>query len=103
MNFRIKSWRLLQDWSIEIEAQTVTVSMYDLDQGPKPLNVGVPTLKVLFYPQPQGEWAPFQVQADAGDAMFPSEYTFDLSQSYTVQADGTPQAFITASGVFPVN
>jgi Putative phage tail protein len=103
MNFRIKSWRLLQDWSIEIEAQTVTVSMYDVDMGPKPLNVGVPALKVLFYPQPQGEWAPFQVQADSGDAMFPSEYSFDLSQSYIIQASNTPQAFITASGVLPVN
>lgn len=102
-NFRVKTIRYMQDWSIEIEAQTVTDSMYNLDMGPKPASVPIPSLQVLFWPQPQGEWAPFQVQADPGDSLFPSEFTFDLAQSYTVQADGTPAAFITVSGVLPAN
>ena len=36
-DFRIQSWRLNKDWSINITAKTVTSSMYDLTVGPKPL------------------------------------------------------------------
>lgn len=50
---------------------------------------------------PIGQWAPFQVQASASDALFPSEWTFDLSQTYTMLADGSAQAFANATGKFP--
>jgi hypothetical protein len=32
-NFRIQAWRLNRDWSIDIDAKTVTDSMYDLTSG----------------------------------------------------------------------
>ena len=38
-DFRIQSWRLNKDWSIDITAKTVTPSMYDLTVGPKPTDV----------------------------------------------------------------
>ena len=38
-DFRIQSWRLNKDWSIDITAKTVTPSMYDLTVGPKPADV----------------------------------------------------------------
>jgi hypothetical protein len=38
-DFRIQSWRLNKDWSIDITAKTVTPSMYDLTVGPKPVDV----------------------------------------------------------------
>src|ERR1035437_832691 len=39
MCFRIQRWSLKKDWSVQIEAQTVTASMYDLDVGPNPMDV----------------------------------------------------------------
>ena len=35
-NFRITSWRLNRDWSVDIQGKTVTASMYDLTSGAKP-------------------------------------------------------------------
>jgi hypothetical protein len=61
--FRIQRWSLRKDWSVQIEAQTVTDSMYDLDTGPKPVDVTPAPLPGLFYPIPLGlAWAPYQVQ-----------------------------------------
>jgi hypothetical protein len=78
MCFRIQRWSLKKDWSVQIEAQTVTASMYDLDVGPKPMDVVPAPLPALFYPIPLGPvWAPYQVQASSSDALFPSEWTFD--------------------------
>jgi hypothetical protein len=94
----------MKDWSIDIEGKTVTDSMYDQDVGPAATDVAPEPLPVIFYPQPAGaEWAPFQVQADAGDALFPSEYSFDLAQNYITLADGTALATLTAKGLLPVN
>ena len=40
--FRVVSWRLNKDFSIDIQGRTTTDSMYDLTAGPKPADV-VPT------------------------------------------------------------
>ena len=89
-DFRIQSWRLNKDWSINITAQTVTASMYDLTVGPKPLDVAPAPLPALFYPIPFGPaWAPYQIQARSDDALFPGEWTFDTNQS--LRADGRRQ------------
>jgi hypothetical protein len=69
--FRIQRWSLKKDWSVQIEAQTVTDSMYDLDVGPKPMDVVPAPLPGLYYPIPLGPaWAPYQVQAADWDALF---------------------------------
>ncbi|MGD0777103.1 MAG: hypothetical protein ABSC05_30150, partial [Candidatus Solibacter sp.] len=103
-DFRIQSWRLNKDWSVDITARTVTASMYDLTVGPKPLDVAPAPLPVLFYAIPfRPAWAPYQVQAPSTDALFPNEWTFDLSQVYNPSADGNAQASITAAGKLPVN
>ena len=39
MCFRVQRWSLKKDWSVQIEAQTVTASIYDLVAGPKPADV----------------------------------------------------------------
>lgn len=102
-HFRIQSWRLLKDWSIEIQAKSVTVSMYDLDMGPKPADVTPNPLPRIFFPVPIGpEWAPFEIQANGADALWPSEYTFDLAQSYTELADKSQQATLAVTGKLPV-
>jgi hypothetical protein len=102
--FRIQRWSLRKDWSVQIEAQTVTDSMYDLDQGPKPADVTPAPLPGLFYPIPLGPaWAPYQVQAASWDALFPNEWTFDSNQTYTILADGSALANLIITGKLPVN
>ena len=89
MSFRIQRWSLKKDWSVQIEGQTVTDSMYDLDVRPKPMDVVPGPLPPLFYSIPLGPaWAPYQVQAAANDALFPGEWTFDTNQSYAQMAGG---------------
>jgi len=102
--FRIQRWSLRKDWSVQIEAQTVTDSMYDLDTGPKPADVAPAPLPGLFYPIPLGPaWAPYQVQAASWDALFPDEWTFDSNQTYTILADGSALASLIITGKLPVN
>jgi len=102
--FRIQRWSLMKDWSVRIEAQTVTDSMYDLDVGPKPMDVVPAPLPGLFYPIPMGPvWAPYQLQAPSNDALFPGEWTFDSNQEYTVMADGSALASLLVTGKLPVN
>jgi hypothetical protein len=104
MSFRIQRWNLKKDWSVQIEGQTVTDSMYDLDVGPKPMDVVPAPLPALFYPIPLGPaWAPYQVQAAANDALFPGEWTFDTDQSYAQMADGSMLANLVVTGKLPVN
>jgi len=89
---------------VQIEAQTVTASMYDLDVGPKPMDVVPAPLPRLFYPIPLGPvWAPYQVQASSSDALFPSEWIFDSDQEYTTLADGSALASLIVTGKLPVN
>ena len=40
--FRVVSWRLNKDFSIDVQGRTTTDTMYDLVAGPKPADV-VPT------------------------------------------------------------
>jgi hypothetical protein len=104
MSFRIQRWSLKKDWSVQIEGQTVTDSMYDLDVGPKPMDVVPAPLPPLFYPIPLGPaWAPYQVQASSNDALFPGEWTFDTNQSYAQMADGSMLANLVVTGKLPVN
>ncbi|HLM98182.1 MAG TPA: hypothetical protein VK335_02810 [Bryobacteraceae bacterium] len=78
--------------------------MYDLDVGPKPMDVVPAPLPPLFYPMPLGPaWAPYQVQAAANDALFPGEWTFDTNQSYAQLADGSMLANLLVTGKLPVN
>jgi hypothetical protein len=103
-DFRIQSWRLHKDWSVTITGKTVTASMYDLDVGPKPLDVTPAPLPALFYPIPLGPaWAPYQIQARTDDALFPGEWTFDTNQSYSQMADGSMLANLVITGKLPVN
>lgn len=101
--FRIQSFQLMKDYSIRLQAKTVCASMYDLDMGPKPIDQLPKPLPVMFYPQPQGEWAPFQIQAKSTDPLFPNEWSFQIRQKYTTGADGSSTATITAEGKLPVN
>jgi hypothetical protein len=104
MCFRIRRWTLKKDYSVLIEGQTVTASMYDLDVGPKPTDVRPASMPALFYPIPLGPaWAPYQIQAAAGDALFPSEWTFDSDQEYTPLTDGSSLATLLITGKQPVN
>jgi hypothetical protein len=103
-DFRIQSWRLNKDWSIDITAKTVTPSMYDLDVGPKPVDVVPDPLPGMFYPIPLSPaWAPYQLQAASDDALFPNEYNFDCDQECSYLADGSAALVLNITGKQPVN
>ena len=104
MCFRLQKWTLKRDWSVLLEGQTVTASMYDLDVGPKPVDVAPAAPSPVFYAIPAGPvWAPYQIQANASDALFPSEWTFDSDQVYVPLSDGGQQANLVITGKLPVN
>jgi hypothetical protein len=104
MCFRVQRWSLKKDWSVQIEGQTVTQSMYDLDCGPKPMDVVPAPLPALFYATPwDAAWAPYQVQAAASDALFPGEWTFNSDQEYVPLTDGSVAASLIIVGKLPVN
>src|SRR5579885_2070728 len=103
-NFRITAWRLKKDWSIEIQARTVTPSMYDQTVGPQVHDVLPDPLPGMFWAIPLVPiWAPYQIPAPANDALFPGEWTFDSDQTYTSLADGTALAYLAITGKLPVN
>jgi len=103
-HIRIERQIIHSDWSITIQGRTVRPSMYDLTVGPKPTDVLPQPLPVLFFPQPiNSAWAPYQDQASASDALWPSEWTFDVAQSYTELASGVPVAKVIVTGKQPVN
>ena len=101
--FRVERISLHKDWSVSIGARSNVDSMYDPEVGPQPTGTSPLPSPILFYAEPLGQWAPYQIQADAADILFPSEWTFDLSQSYPVSEGGTPLATATISGHLPCN
>jgi hypothetical protein len=103
--FRVASWRLNKDYSIDLEGRTVTESMYDMTTGPRPADVPaapVPAERVNWV---RGfTWHPFAVQPHALDPMYDGgDWTFHLAQSYEQAADGTALAVLRLAGVTPVN
>lgn len=101
---RVNSWKLKRDWSLELSGKTVTPSMYDLTVGPKPTDTAYVTRPPLRYALSTDVcWQPYQIQGAASDALYPNEYTFDLSAVYSTLTDGTAEAVITVTGRLPVN
>lgn len=55
-------------------------------------------------PRPAYPWAPYSVQPPAGDSMFAREdWTFGITQVYTLAADGTNLVHLAITGCVPVN
>jgi hypothetical protein len=77
--------------------------MYDLEVGPQPQGVGPRPMPILYYPEPLGQWGPYQVQADADDALFPSEWTFNLQQTFSYLGHGSLLTSAVVAGCLPVN
>jgi hypothetical protein len=103
-DMRITRYSVKRDYSIQIEAKTVTPSMYDLTVGPKPMDVSTGIVPALRYPLPLAlAWAPYQIQAAATDALVPNEWNFDVSDTYASLADGSVAATLAISGKLPVN
>jgi hypothetical protein len=71
--------------------------------GPKPADVIPSPLPPAFNQIPLGPaWAPYQIQADSNDALFPGEWTFASDQEYSTLSDGSQQAVLLVTGVLPV-
>ena len=102
--FRVESLKVKKDWSIEMQGRTVYADMYDYTVGPKAPNVAsVPNPASLTYAAPLGQWAPYYRQAPSADALFPNEYSFGLSQTALVLADGGQIADLSITAEQTVN
>lgn len=103
--FRCKRWRLNGDWSITIEGDTTTDSMYSLVAGPKPADVAADPVpgerhERVLPPQP---WFPYQEQPAASDPLFDeTNWSFGLLQHYETLADGTSAARLRITGRYPI-
>jgi hypothetical protein len=103
--FRVTSWRLNQDYSIDLQGITTTASMYDMTTGLKPADMPAAPVPTERVNQVRGfTWNPFAVQPPASDPMYGGgDWTFHLAQSYEQAADGTSLAVLRLKGVAPVN
>jgi hypothetical protein len=105
--FRVVTWRLNKDFSIEIQGRTTTDSMYNLVAGPKPADVPASPFPRSFrdlLPRPPFGWMPYHVAPLANDPIFdPTEWGFGLKPKYETAADGTAMASLIVSGKLPVN
>ena len=101
--FRIEKWMLHSDWSVSIQARSCVDSMYDTEVGPQPQGLGPRPLPVMFFPEELQQWAPCQIQAAGNDALFPSEFTFNLQQTFQYQGDGVLLTSAKVGGLLPVN
>jgi hypothetical protein len=103
--FRVTSWRLNKDYSIDIEGRTTTDSMYDLTSGPKPADIEATAPAFEYFPSPERiVWHPNQEAPNADDPLYDeNEKTFGLTQDYTVLTAGEPQAALIVTGEAPVN
>lgn len=108
--FRVTSWKLNKDYSIDIAGRTTTDSMYDLTSGPKPADVSVSpvsteritrTATSSIYPEPWGPNKKFPLTSDA--MVDPTESTFSVYPNYSQNsADGSAIISLNISGVKPV-
>jgi hypothetical protein len=90
--FRVKRWRLHPDFSLEIEWETTTDSMYDLVVGPKPTDIPPDPLPVERIEEilPLQPWFPDQEAPAATDPLWDeSDVNFRVQQVGTNAADGT--------------
>jgi hypothetical protein len=100
MNFRLQKWSLKKDWSVQLEGQTVTASMYDLEVGPQPTSIAPSPLPALRAPAPMlpYPWRPAVSTFGSADAFWPNQDSFSLG----VDTSAYP-AQLTVFGATPVN
>lgn len=102
--FRVTSWRLNPDYSIDVEWTTTTDSMYDMTEGPKPVDVEPDPLPVQMAQVPLGlVWHPYNEQPPTDDPLLSTDdWTFGLEQEYVTQADGTMRVNALVRAEMPV-
>ncbi|HEY1242173.1 MAG TPA: hypothetical protein VGF16_16530 [Bryobacteraceae bacterium] len=103
---RIISWNLNPDFSIDIQAECVTDSMYQYDTGPLPQSVNPPPVPPERTGSPIGlVWMPDYLAAFEGDPLYPdpAERTFALWQDYNIAKDGSWAPALYIAGYLNVN
>jgi DNA polymerase III psi subunit len=80
--FRVLGWRLNPDYSIDIEGQTTTDSMYDATVGPKPADIlpsPIPPEQISYGRRPA--WMPGELAAGSGDPLLSTDdYSFAIRE-----------------------
>jgi len=75
--FRVTSWRLNKDYSIDIQGRTTTDSMYDVDAGPKPADVPAEPVSNEAYFRSAPDVLIFKAGKSNGDGTFESTMYWD--------------------------
>jgi hypothetical protein len=91
--FRILSWRLNRDYSVDITGKTVTVSMYDMTAGPKPTDVAAAPVPE----ENSAVWDPAYEQPITNDPLF-SAKSFGVRQVYEPDAGGVVRVSVDVFG-----
>ena len=103
---RVQSWTLNPDFSIDIQASPTTDAMYDLDVGPKPVDVSAnPVIPERLAPPTGLGWMPNTEAPFAGDPLYPDplERSFLLSQDYAITKDGVWTPTLIVDGEMCIN
>lgn len=101
---RVERWKLLDDWQIELTGRTVTDSMYDLVQGPKPADIRPGDIPGAGQGHRGPVWRPNRVLAQVGDPVFDLyDRTFASTQQTSIIPRGATQATLLIEGANPVN
>jgi hypothetical protein len=66
--------------------------MYDLDVGPKPMDVRPRPCPAVLPDSARAGVGTVPGAGGASDALFPGEWTFDSDQEYNTLSDGSQQA-----------
>jgi hypothetical protein len=105
VEFRVVSWRLNPDWSIDISGSSTCNSMYDYVFGPKPEDeIAAPVPAEVFASALGVAWLPNELAPFPDDPLVPpTELTFSLQQAYPIEAEGTYSPAVIVRGEVPVN
>jgi hypothetical protein len=104
VEFRVVSWRLNPDWSVDISGSSTCDHMYDYTFGPKPGDDRADPVPAEMFDHPIGmAWLPNEIAPFADDPILkPTELTFALRQNYPIEAEGTYSPAVIVRGELPI-
>lgn len=105
MNFRLQSWRLNDDYTIDLEGSSVTASMYDSTAGAKPADVPSNPVPVEFFPEPlKSAWFPNQESPRSDDPLFDQyDKTFGVTAVSETVSEASRKTSLLVTGSLPIN
>ncbi len=104
VEFRVVSWRLNPDWSVDLSGSSTCDHMYDYVFGKKPGDAKADPVPAEVFDHPIGmAWLPNEKAPFADDPFLkPTELSFGLRQNYPIEAEGTYSPAVIVRGELPI-